>query len=181
MAKLVKVRYGLSNLSKEEYIYMVNDSVKRGSVLMPTVKHAVSGKVYTTMGVVQSSLNPRQKSTEKEFESLKDKRNSKGEPVSIVQADKVSKQVVNALTPRDENNKFVYEDKHGFGVKKSFYNYDENGKMKSVIGAGNEKYEAHKGEEAVQQARESIASNRTATDSDNMSFKDYFNKYMKGN
>ena len=181
MAKLVKVRYGLSNLSKEEYIYMVNDNVKRGSVLMPTVKHVVSGKVYTTMGVVQSSLNPRQKSTEKEFESLKDKRNSKGEPVSIVQADKVSKQVVNALTPRDENNKFVYEDKHGFGVKKSFYNYDENGKMKSVIGVGNEKYEAHKGEEAVQQARESIASNRTATDNSNMSFKDYFNTYMKGN
>ena len=181
MAKLVKVRYGLSNLSKDEYIYMVNDNVKRGSVLMPTVKHAVSGKVYTTMGVVQNSLNPRQKSTEKEFESLKDKRNSKGEPVSIVQADKVSKQVVNALTPRDENNKFVYEDKHGFGVKKSFYNYDENGKMKSVIGVGNEKYEAHKGEEAVQQARESIASNRTATDSNNISFKDYFNTYMKGN
>ena len=181
MAKLVKVRYGLSNLSKEEYIYMVNDNVKRGSVLMPTVKHAASGKVYTTMGVVQSSLNPRQKSAEKEFESLKDKRNSKGEPVSIVQADKVSKQVVNALTPRDENNKFVYEDKHGFGVKKSFYNYEENGKMKSVIGVGNEKYEAHKGEEAVQQARESIASNRTATDSNNISFKDYFNTYMKGN
>ena len=181
MAKLVKVRYGLSNLSKEEYIYMVNDNVKRGSVLMPTVKHAVSGKVYTTMGVVQNSLNPRQKSTEKEFESLKDKRNSKGEPVSIVQADKVSKQVVNALTPRDENNKFVYEDKHGFGVKKSFYNYDESGKMKSVIGVGNEKYEAHKGEEAVQQARESIASNRTETDNSNMSFKDYFNTYMKGN
>lgn len=180
MAKLVKVRYGLSNLSKEEYIYMVNDNVKRGSVLMPTVKHAISGKVYTTMGVVQSSLNPRQKSTEKEFESLKDKRNSKGEPVSIVQADKASKQVINALTPRDENNKFVYEDKHGFGVKKSFYNYGEDGKMKSVIGVGNEKYEAHKGEEAVQQARQSIASNRTATDSNNMSFKDYFNTYMKG-
>lgn len=180
MAKLVKVRYGLSNLSKEEYVYMVNDNVKRGTVLMPTVKHAVSGKVYTTMGVVQSSLNPRQKSTEKEFESLKDKRNSHGEPVSIVQADKVSKQVVNALTPRDENNKFVYEDKHGFGTKKSFYNYDEEGKMKSVIGVGSEKYEAHKGEQAVQQARQSIANSRTETNSNNLSFKDYFNTYMKG-
>lgn len=180
MAKLVKVRYGLSNLSKEEYIYMVNDNVKRGSVLMPTVKHAVSGKVYTTMGVVQSSLNPRKKSTADEFESLKDKTNSQGEHVSIVQADKVSKQLTSALTPRDGNNKFIFEDKHGFGTKKSFYNYDENGEMKSVIGVGNEKYEAHKGEDAVRQARQSIASARTETDSNNLSFKDYFNTYMKG-
>lgn len=52
--------------------------------------------------------------------------------------------------------------------------------MKSVIGVGSEKYEAHKGEQAVQQARQSIANSRTETNSNNLSFKDYFNTYMKG-
>lgn len=178
MAKLVKVRYGLANLSRKEYIYMVNDNVKRGSVLMPTVKHAKSGKIYTTMGVVQHSVNP--KDMQKTYEELQEKGKLKENgAINIVKADKVTRQVSNSLVKRGA-------DEHGFGFKRSIFTEqvgetkDGRPKYESAIGVGNEKYEARKTNDVVQNTRQDMVDNREITNSSNMSYNEFYDKYFKG-
>jgi hypothetical protein len=107
MAHLVKVRYGLSNLSKKEYTYIANNNVKKGTVIMPSVKHAVSGKIYATMGVVQSTQGGNQ--VKKTLTEL----NNKG--INVVDTEKVDRAVVNSLRARDEaTGKFIYTGEKGF-------------------------------------------------------------------
>lgn len=52
MAKFAKVTYGLRGNTKQ-YIYVVNDNVRVGDVLQPSVKHYISGKVFGTTGIAQ--------------------------------------------------------------------------------------------------------------------------------
>lgn len=52
MAKFAKVSYGLRGDTKQ-YIYVVNDNVRVGDVLQPSVKHYISGKIYGTTGIAQ--------------------------------------------------------------------------------------------------------------------------------
>lgn len=183
MAKLVEVRYGLSNLSKEKYTYMVNDNVKRGSVLMPVVKHAVSGKEYTTMAVVQHAYqgnNPKAQALYKNLEGKKKSYNN-GEtdvPVNIKVAEKISRQATSSLVGRNEKNQFAFEDLHGFSTKKSIFAGDKV--EDASIGVGNEKYEAHKDNEVLQGERAKNVENLQTTNSSEMSYNDYYNKYLKG-
>lgn len=110
MAHLVTVRYGLSNLSKKEYTYIANNNVKKGTVIMPSVKHAKSGKIYATMGVVQSSQGGNQ--AKNTLKGLVDK------GVNVVNAEKVDRAVVNSLRARDETTgKFIYTGEKGFKSK----------------------------------------------------------------
>lgn len=54
--KFAQVRYGVKEKDTGEktkgYTYLVNDSVKKGSVLQPSVVHYKSGKIFATTGVV---------------------------------------------------------------------------------------------------------------------------------
>lgn len=52
MAKFAEVTYGTKGQSKR-YTYVVNDNVRTGDFLHPTVKHSRSGKLYATTGIVQ--------------------------------------------------------------------------------------------------------------------------------
>lgn len=182
MAKLVEVRYGLANLSKKPYVYMVNDNVKRGSVLMPTVKHAISGKEYTTMAVVQHAYNGNNPKAQQLFKNLEGKTvkypNKENVPVNIKQAEKISKQATQSLVAKDENNKFKFEDLHGFSTKKSIF----AGKkvQEASIGVGNERYEKYKDNEILQGERQRNVENQKITNSSEMNYTDFYNTYLKG-
>lgn len=183
MAKLVEVRYGLSNLSKDKYTYMVNDNVKRGSVLMPVVKHAISGKEYTTMAVVQHAYNGNNPKAQALYKNLEGKKKSynNGEtnyPVNIKVAEKISRQATSSLVGRNEKNQFEFEDLHGFSTKKSIFAGDKV--EDASIGVGNEKYEKYKDNDVIQGERQKNVDNLQTTSSSEMSYKDYYEKYLKG-
>lgn len=59
MAKIVDVRYGLTNVdnSGKPYKYVVNDNVKKGDALAVVATNHKSGKKFATMGVVQKSIS----------------------------------------------------------------------------------------------------------------------------
>lgn len=54
MAKFAQVTYG-SHGDTQTYTYIVNDSVKAGAVVYPTVTHYKSKKDFSTMGIVQET------------------------------------------------------------------------------------------------------------------------------
>ena len=54
MAKFAEVTYGTHGDTKA-YTYVVNDNVRTGDFIHPTVKHKISGKIFGTTGIVQSS------------------------------------------------------------------------------------------------------------------------------
>lgn len=183
MAKLVEVRYGLSNLSKDKYTYMVNDNVKRGSVLMPVVKHAVSGKEYTTMAVVQHAYNGNNPKAQALYKNLEGKKKSynNGEtdvPVNIKVAEKISRQATSSLVGRNEKNRFAFEDLHGFSTKKSIFAGDKV--EDASIGVGNEKYEAHKDNDVIQDERKKNVDNLQTANSSGMKYDEFYKTYMQG-
>ena len=77
MAKFARVTYGLRG-DTEEYIYVVNDNVRAGDVLQPSVKHYVSGKIYGTTGIAQKVNKTL---TSEEYGKLKE--NNAGFPSAI--------------------------------------------------------------------------------------------------
>jgi hypothetical protein len=116
MAKLVKVRFGLGKLSEKEYIYMANDNVKKGTVLMPTVNRWPQHGPYSTMGVVQGTLNMNVKQNQELVkQNVFDK--DTGE-LNIAKADKISREELNKINPqlRDESGKFAYTGNAGRGI-----------------------------------------------------------------
>lgn len=52
MAKIVNVTYGTKG-DTAMYTYVVNDNVRNGDYITPTVKHYISGKEFSTTGIVQ--------------------------------------------------------------------------------------------------------------------------------
>lgn len=54
MAKFAQVTYG-SHGDTQSYTYVVNDNIRKGAVVYPNVTHHVSGKEFTTMGIVQDT------------------------------------------------------------------------------------------------------------------------------
>lgn len=54
MAKFAKVTYGTQG-DTEEYTYVVNDNVRTGDWIQPSVKHYISGKIFGTTGIIQST------------------------------------------------------------------------------------------------------------------------------
>ncbi len=61
--KIARVTYGVheGDRVKREYAYLVNDNVKVGDIVQPTVNHAVSGKLFATTGVIQTTNKPTSK------------------------------------------------------------------------------------------------------------------------
>ena len=54
MAKFVNITYGTHGDS-EEYTYVVNNNVRVGDVIQPSVRHYKSHKIFGTTGVVMST------------------------------------------------------------------------------------------------------------------------------
>lgn len=54
MAKFAKVTYGTKG-DTAEYTYVVNDNVRTGDWIQPSVKHYISGKIFGTTGIIQST------------------------------------------------------------------------------------------------------------------------------
>jgi len=54
VAKFANVTYGTGGATKE-YTYVVNDSVRLGDIIQPSVVHYKSKKVFGTTGIVQST------------------------------------------------------------------------------------------------------------------------------
>lgn len=173
MAKLARVRYGLSNLSEKEYIYMVNDNVKKGAVLMPTVNRWPHKGPYATMGVVQGTVNMNTKANQ---EMVKEQVFNKdtGE-LNISKADKLSRNEINQINPqlRDESGKFAYTGNAGKGITGSgkagqyAYGFDEK------LDNKNEAYQKIRQDRATER-KDDMSSGKTAE-----TFSDYASKYFK--
>lgn len=175
MAKIVEVTYGLSNInSKKMYKYVVNDNVKRGSVLAPVVKHYKSGKNFTTMAVVQQSKGGKNGLTNKEFQDVMQKTNGQ-----LTNAEPPTKAMQQALRTKNAKGQYVYTGEHGFNKKTDNF-------ADGMIRVGNETYENNKQNQAVQTERTNIANNVQYTQvSQNAdgSYEDYetaYNRQMKG-
>ena len=69
MAKFAQVGYGSKGdgIGKTEngYIYVVNDNVRTGATIYPSVIHAKSGKIFGTTGKVLGTTKQRTTETEK--------------------------------------------------------------------------------------------------------------------
>lgn len=147
MAHIIKVRYGLSNLSKKEYTYLANNNVKKGTVIMPSVKHAKTGKIYATMGVVQSSQGGTR--GDKSLQELKN------EGIDVVGAQKIDKSVTNSLRARDTSGKFVYTGQKGLKSKGT--------SVGKFAFASDENYDPQS--KAVQAQKENVVKERETFDS----------------
>ena len=89
MAKFANVTYGTHGDTKA-YTYVVNDNVRTGDFLHPSVKHKISGKIFGTTGIVQSmmkedSVRGQQKKQELESKGIKAKNAYTGKEVGAAQ------------------------------------------------------------------------------------------------
>lgn len=77
MAKLAKVGYGTNGegIGKTEdgYTYVVNDNVRMGAVIQPSVKHPVSQKIYGTTGKILSTMKEDSKKGQIEKQKVESK------------------------------------------------------------------------------------------------------------
>ena len=175
MAKIVEVTYGLSNInSKKPYKYVVNDNIKRGSVLAPVVKHHKSGKNFTTMAVVQKSQGGKKGMTEKEFQSLMNETGGK-----LTNANPPTKAMQQALRTTNAKGQYVFTGEHGFSKKTDNF-------ADGMVRVGNETYENNKANQGVQTERTNIANNvsysQVNQDSNGsyQSYEDYYESNLKG-
>lgn len=175
MAKIVEVSYGLTNInSKKLYKYVVNDNIKRGSVLAPVVKHHKSGKNFTTMAVVQKSQGGKKGMTDKDFQTLM---NETGGKLTI--ANPPTKAMQQALRTTDAKGQYVFTGEHGFTKKTDNF-------ADGMVRVGDEPYQNNKNKQAVQTERTNIANNvsysQANQDSDGsyQSYEDYYASKLKG-
>lgn len=175
MAKIVEVSYGLTNInSKKLYKYVVNDNIKRGSVLAPVVQHYKSGKNFTTMAVVQKSQGGKNGMTEKEFQNLMNETNGR-----LTIANPPTKAMQQALRTTNAKGQYVYTGEHGFSKKTDNF-------ADGMVRVGNEPYENSKASQAVQTERTNIANNvsysQVTQDSEGsyQTYDDYYASKLKG-
>jgi len=98
MAKLASVSYGLDGQGKT-YTYVVNDNVRVGQVLNPSVKHYISGKIFGTTAIVQQT----QKDTPEKRAEIKDEN---GKTVNVEQA-LTAKEAGASSTARGEDGRYA--------------------------------------------------------------------------
>lgn len=109
MAKLAQVTYGTQG-DTGQYTYVVNDNVRTGDYIHPSVKHYKSGKIFGTTGIVQSTA----KETSKTGQELKQELQSKGiEPTRAYTGKEVG-----AKAEKDARGRFV----GGSGLGKTMRN-----------------------------------------------------------
>lgn len=178
MAKIVDVKYGLTNIKGgKPYKYVVNDNVKRGSVLMPVVTHYKSGKKFTTMGVVQHSysLGSGNKNEMAKFNQDFEELKKKG--IDLKVAETPSKAMTQALKTTNAKGQYVKTGLNGFSNKTTNANGD-------VI-VGDETYQNKKPTTAVQTERQAVLSRETANESllvqpsnNNDSYSEYYQKHL---
>lgn len=70
--KIARLTYGVHNGDrvKREYAYLVNDNVKVGDIVQPTVNHAKSGTLFATTGIIQKTNKPTSKEGRQLVEQL---------------------------------------------------------------------------------------------------------------
>lgn len=73
MAKFAKVTYGTHG-DTGLYTYVVNDNIRTGDYMQPSVKHYKSGKIFATTAIVQQTA----KETSKAGQNMKQELQSKG-------------------------------------------------------------------------------------------------------
>lgn len=153
MAKFANITYGTKG-DTEQYTYIVNDSVRTGDFIHPSVKHPKSGKVYGTTGIIQSTA----KETSKTGQKIKQEMQSKGaEPTKAYTGKEVGAKRGQTETGAFEKSgltKTVKNEDTGMRQAKEGSNFQEN--------------------QYVQQARQGNVDKRQ------QSYDDYAKKYIKG-
>lgn len=128
MAKIVDVTYGTHGGDKT-YSYVVNDNVRTGDYINPSVQHWRSGEIFATTAIVQSTM----KADGESATALKNKLantnrkyyNKKGELIREVDGIEVAR----ALTGKEAGAKKVFGEK---GFKKAVKD-EEDGMWKAPI------------------------------------------------
>lgn len=160
MAKFANVTYGTKG-DTAEYTYVVNDNVRTGDYIHPSVKHYQSGKVFGTTGIIQSTA----KETSAKGKQLKQTLESNGvEPVKAYTGKEVG-----AQRDRTESGKFG----QGSGLPKT-YRDEETGKRKAP-----DDYQFRQSQ-YIQQARQGNVEARKQYEAQKQqeTFDSYSKKYM---
>ena len=160
MAKFANVTYGTQG-DTAEYTYVVNDNVRTGDYIHPSVKHYKSGKIFGTTGIVQSMA----KETSVKGKNLAQSLQQDGvEPVKAYTGKEVG-----AQRDRGEGGKFG----QGSGLPKT-YRDEETGKRKSP-----EDYQ-FKESQYIRQARQGNVQARQEYEAQNSgeTFDSYSRKFM---
>lgn len=85
MAKFAQVTYGTHG-DTAEYTYLVDNSVKAGTMIQPSVKHYKSGRIFGTTGIVQKVADQGSAQGMKIKEELKEKAADTDSKVDVVHA-----------------------------------------------------------------------------------------------
>lgn len=117
MAKFANVTYGTQG-DTAEYTYVVNDNVRTGDYIHPSVKHYKSGKVFGTTAIIQSTAK---ETSVKGKQTLQALQQDGIEPVKAYTGKEVG-----AQRDRGEGGKFG----QGSGLPKT-YRDEETGRRKA--------------------------------------------------
>lgn len=152
--KIIKVTYGLKGKDQREYTYLVENNVRPGQVVFPSVKHYESGKIFGTVGIVQKTANEQSREGSKLKSELFDK----------------GVKPAQAITGTDLQSKPKSQRGEGFGETIKGENGLYKGTEKSINQYKPDSVRAERNKEAAAQAR-------TYTES----YEDYYKKFNGGN
>lgn len=167
MAKFARVTYG-SHGDTKEYTYVVNDNVRTGDYINPSVKHYISGTIFGTLGIVQSTAKQNASNTAKVEEELAKRADETGKQIHLAEL----------KTGREVGAKFARGEKGQFNEK--------TGLGRPVKGPDN-RYAAPEGSQYMgptkyqQAARAANVAFREQQEARYQSFEEYSAPFIKGN
>lgn len=161
MAKFANVTYGTQG-NTAEYTYVVNDNVRTGDYIHPSVKHHKSGKIFGTTAIIQSTAKETSKAGKAIIQDLQ----QRDKPIEPVKA--YTGKEVGAQRDRGEGGKFG----KGSGLPKT-YRDEETGRRKAP-----DDYQFTQSQ-YIRQARQGNVEARKQYESQQYeSFDSYSNKFM---
>jgi hypothetical protein len=110
MAKFAQITYGTHG-DTPLYTYVVNDNVRTGDYIQPSVRHYISGKIFGTTGIVQNAY--KETSTKGMETKQKAEQNSKNGEIANAYTGKEA----GAVRQKDAKGQFAEDD--GLGKTKT--------------------------------------------------------------
>lgn len=168
MAKLAQVTYG-TNGDTGQYTYVVNDNVRTGDYIHPSVKHYKSGKIFGTTGIVQSTAKETSKTGQELKQAIENKTDRNGKPIELQRA--YTGKEVGAKAEKDASGRFV----GGSGLGKTIRN-EETGMRQAREGT-----DFHRSQ-YIEQTRQANVQRREQQESGQReTFDSYSEPFMKKN
>lgn len=122
--KIVNITYGLKGENPKKYSYLVNDNIRTGQVIFPSVKHYESGKIFGTVGVVQNAY----KESGKNAQDIKEDLEAQGKTLDGTIAEGKGINQMGSISQTKKN-----EDGLRVGTEKTINNYESQKKDNPYI------------------------------------------------